>query len=299
MRSPSRRTYLVDPDDPRAPPLRVWARMTPAQRARVVDSLPSSFPLSEASPPEGDIHLDVVYGAKDALQRHFRRLRKSIYVAANMAVYYPGERMFSPDLFAVLDVEDRRRDSWVVAAEAKGLDFALEVHWRGRKRKDEVEAVERYARLGIAEYAFCDLHRRSVRGWRLPEPGFSRYQPVVPQGGRIPSAVLGVDLMIEGDRLRFVVGHAPVPYADELIARLDSALAAAEAHVEAETQRAEAEAQRAEAEAQRAEAEAQRAGAEAERAETQAQRARELEQRLAQALARLEGTKPKARRPRS
>lgn len=39
--------YIVDPDDPRAPPHEVWERMNPEQRQRVVDSLPSEFPVTE------------------------------------------------------------------------------------------------------------------------------------------------------------------------------------------------------------------------------------------------------------
>jgi hypothetical protein len=39
-------TYRVDPDDPRAPPQELWERLTPEERARIVDSLPSEFPVS-------------------------------------------------------------------------------------------------------------------------------------------------------------------------------------------------------------------------------------------------------------
>jgi hypothetical protein len=33
--------YVVDPDDPRAPPQDVWDRMTAAERAQVLEALPS------------------------------------------------------------------------------------------------------------------------------------------------------------------------------------------------------------------------------------------------------------------
>lgn len=65
-----------------------------------------------------------------------------MYVGANMAIYYPGEPMFSPDLFAVLDVPDHDRDSWVVSQERRGLD--LEVVVAGKRRKDLHDNVSRY-----------------------------------------------------------------------------------------------------------------------------------------------------------
>jgi predicted Fe-S protein YdhL (DUF1289 family) len=40
---PSVPPYVVDPDDPRAPPQEVWERMTADERKRVIDSLPSEF----------------------------------------------------------------------------------------------------------------------------------------------------------------------------------------------------------------------------------------------------------------
>ena len=41
-------------------------------------------------------------------------------------MYYPGERMFSPDLIAVVDVDPHPRDHWSVSAEGRGLDVARE-----------------------------------------------------------------------------------------------------------------------------------------------------------------------------
>jgi hypothetical protein len=51
-------SYRVDPDDPRAPPQELWDRLTPEERARIVASLPSEFPVSERTPPEGDPHFE-------------------------------------------------------------------------------------------------------------------------------------------------------------------------------------------------------------------------------------------------
>jgi Uma2 family endonuclease len=245
-------TYIIDPDDPRAPPWDVWERMTPEERARVVEMLPSDIPL-DVMPPEGDQHNKATASARFTLDAFFRRIGRRIYISSNLAVFYPGERRFAPDVIAVREVEPHDREKWVVATEGKGLDWALEVHVSGDREKDEVLNVERYARLGIEEYFFFDRRRHLLRGYRLPAKGERgrAYRPVVPQEGRLASEVLGLELMLEGDRLRFFYGTASVPESDELISRLGSALNDALARNEEAERRAQAEAERAQAEAER------------------------------------------------
>jgi hypothetical protein len=276
--------WTLDPDDPRAPPQELWDRMSEDERLRVVANLPSEFEISEAAPPEGDTHYDAVAHTRSALRGHFRRLRRRIYVGNGLPVYYPGEAVCSPDLLAVLDVEDRGRDSWIVSVEGKGLDLAMEIHWLGHRKKDVQRNVERYARLGIAEYFVCDLQALRLHGHRLPEPGRRAYQPIVPQAGRYSSAVLGLEVGLEGDRLRFFHGLAALPDADELVGRLDAA-------VESMRRRAEEEAQRAEEEAQRADKEARRAEEEARRAEVAERDLAEARAEIARLRSRLEGNR--------
>src|SRR5262245_5739539 len=135
---------MIDPDDPRAPPAEVWERLSPEERRAVVDSLPSDFSLDEMM-PEGDPHWIPVARARTTLDRWVRRAGPRVYVSGNLAVYYPGERRFAPDVIAVMDVEVHERDSWVVSQEGKGLDFALEVLYRGERRKDIKRNVEWFA----------------------------------------------------------------------------------------------------------------------------------------------------------
>ena len=150
--------YVFDPEDPRAPALDQWERMSPDERARVVAMLPAELPL-DLLPMEGDPHRKATRGAFDALDGFFRRTGRRVYLSAELATYYPGERHFAPDLLAVTDVDPHDRMSWVVAAEGKGLDFVLEVHVAGDRRKDAVTNVNRYARLGIPEYFYFDRTR--------------------------------------------------------------------------------------------------------------------------------------------
>lgn len=238
-----RAPFSVDPDDPRAPPQQAWERMTADERRVVLESLPSEPPLS--APPEGDPHRIPKLKALEALEEYFRRVRRKIYVSSELPVYYPGERMFAPDLLAVLDVEPRARKSWVVSQEGRGLDFALEIHVAGSAKKDFEDNVERFAALGISEYFAFDASRGRLGGWRLgPRPG--RYEPVVPQAGRWSSGVLDLDLAVEEGRLRFFHGSAPLLDAGELIGRLSAMVDAALRRAEEESRRAEEESRRAE-----------------------------------------------------
>jgi Uma2 family endonuclease len=215
--------YVFDPADPRAPAMAEWERMLPDERARVVAMLPVEVPL-DLLPNEGDPHRKAKRGVLDALDGFFRRTGRKIYLSSELSIYYPGERRFAPDLLAVTDVEPHERSSWVVATEGKGLDFVLEVHVAGDRKKDEKTNVERYARLGIQEYFYFDRARLRVAGYHLPSTSARTYQRIVPQAGRYASGVLGLDLALEGSRLRFFAGSAPLEDADETIARLGSML---------------------------------------------------------------------------
>jgi len=261
--------FVFDADDPRAPTQAQWDAMTPEERRAVVASLPSE--PERALPPEGDGHRVPKKRAFEALDEFFRRRGRQVYLSSELPIYYPDEPMFAPDLLAVLDVEPHHRDKWTVSEEGRGLDFVLEIHVSGDRAKDLEQNVERYARLGIPEY-FVFLPRRGrLLGYRLESGGV--YTPIVPQRGFWPSGVLGVELTVEGDLLRFFVGDAPLPDARELIDRLSTMVDAAVVRAEEEARRAEEEARRAEDEARRAEDEARRAEDEARRAEDEARRA--------------------------
>jgi Uma2 family endonuclease len=207
--------------------------MTPEERAHVVATLPSDFPPNEANPPEGDRHYQAYSTARETLTRWFRERGKSVYVSGNLPVYYPGERMFSPDVIAVLDVEPHDRESWIVSNESgRGLDFALEIIVSGKRRKDLKDNVERYAKLEISEYFVFDRSRSSLYAYRLPAASPSgaarQYERLVPQAGRYGSQVLGLDLMLDDGKLRFSLGDAQLLDPSELLGKLEGLLNGAE-----------------------------------------------------------------------
>lgn len=250
--------YRFNLDDPRAPSQAVWDAMSATERADFIARLPSEFPLSEAHPPEGDDHFERKVAARDVLTRYFRKQGRGAYISCELPVYYPNEAMFAPDVMVVLDVDPApKRNGWVVSREGKGLDVAIEIHVLGHRLKDVVKNVARYARLGIREYFVYEVRRSSLRGYRLT-PGAREYQPVLMQGGLLGSEVLGLELGLDHDRLRFFSALAPLPEADELIERLNSAVDIMAAKNEEAERRAEEESRRAEEESRRAEASEQK-----------------------------------------
>lgn len=145
---------------------------------------------------------------------------RRVYLSSELATYCPGERSFAPDILAVLDVEPHDRSSWIVDVEGKGLDFVMEVLVSGDRKKDLVANVERYARLGIREYFVFDRGRLHLSGYRLKAAGAKAYERIVPQSAHYASEVLGVDLVLDGERLRFRSGNAVLEETDEVVARL-------------------------------------------------------------------------------
>lgn len=230
--------------------------MTPKEREQflleVLQAL--SDPLIVMS--EGRPHKKAKTRALDMLGLHFRAMGRRIYLAEEMAVVYPGAETFSPDLLAVLDVEepeDDQRMAWVVADENKGLDWVLEVLWAGDRKKDLVENVERYAALGIPEYFVYDRARQRIFAYRLGSA--KRYQPILAQGGLYHSAVLGLDLGIVEGSLRFYQGTAELYDTAHLIRRLTGMIE----HLEARAEQAGREAEQASREAEQAGRDAEQA----------------------------------------
>ncbi len=265
--------------------------MTPEQRQQVVDTLPSEFEVDQAHPPEGDFHFEAKASVKDTLRGYFDRIGRRVYLAAELPVYYPGEAMFAPDVIAVIDVETKARNGWAVSAEGKGIDFAMEVLWAGRSKKDLEDNVVRYAALGITEYFVFDRRRLTLRGYRLLEARSRRYQPLLAQQGRFSSTVLGLELGIEGEKLRFYHGTASVEEAGERIAKLGTMVGDLVARMEETERRMEEAEQRVAEEKQRVVEEKQRVAEEKRRADELAVK---LEAALAE-IARLERERGGAR----
>jgi len=238
---------------PLAPTQAEWDALTEEERAEVAAALPGEVTDAEMSPPEGDRHFRAKTRALGALRGYFARQRTPIYLAAELPTYYPNEPRFAPDLLAVVGAEDRERDSWFVSREGRGLDWVLEAHVGGDRKKDAERNVARYARLGIAEYFLYDRARSRLGAYRLATPEARVYTPIVPQHGRFETRVLGLEVQVEKERLRFFAGTALLLETEELVVRLEEMLDEVQRRVEEETRRREEETQRREEETRRRE----------------------------------------------
>jgi Uma2 family endonuclease len=230
----------LSPDGfPMAPSQEVWDALNAEERARVVAELPNEVTDAEIAMPEGDRHYQAKSRTLDALRGYYARQRRRIYLAAELPIYYPAEPRFAPDLLAVLDVEDHLRDKWVVSAEGKGLDWVMEVHVGGDRKKDAERNVARYARLGTPEYFLYDRARSQLFAYRLPAPNATVYSPIVSQRGRYESRVLGLDVEVAQDRLRFFADTAMLLESDELIVWLEQMLEQVQHRADEEARRRE------------------------------------------------------------
>lgn len=218
--------------------------MAPAERERFLIQVNDVLSDPHVTMSEGRPHKRAKSRAVDMLGLHFKAMGKVIYLAEEMAVVYPGAEVFTPDVLAVLDVEqpeDDERLAWVVADEGRGLDLVLEVLHRGDRKKDLVDNVERYASLGITEYFVYDWGKQQLYGYRLVGPEAKKYQRIVPQSGRYRSSVLGLDLVLQQGSLRFYQGMAELIGSGELIDRLTGMVESLEAkagEAEAKVERA-------------------------------------------------------------
>jgi len=208
--------------------------MTPDERERFIIDVNEALSDPIITMSEGRPHKKAKSRAIDMLGLHFRAMGKRIYLAEEMAVLYPGTAAFTPDVMAVLDVEepeDDQRMAWVVTDEGKGLDWVLEVLWAGDRKKDLVDNVERYAALGIPEYFIYDQRQQRILGYRL-SAGTKQYQPILAQGGLYRSNILGLDLAIVDRSLRFYQGTAELYDTKHLIRRLEGIVANLEERAE-------------------------------------------------------------------
>lgn len=225
--------------------------MSPAERERFLIQVNDALSDPQRTMSEGRPHKKAKSRAVDMLGLHFKAMGCAIYVAEEMAAVYPGVEVFTPDVLAVLDVEqpeDDERMAWVVADEGRGLDLVLEVLHRGDRKKDLVDNVERYASLGISEYFVYDRGKQQIHGHRLAGPGARRYQRIVPQSGRYHSTVLGLDLVLQRGSLRFYQGMSELIGSSDLIDRLAGMVDS----LEAKAEQAEAKVEQAETKVEQA-----------------------------------------------
>ncbi|MFN6564562.1 MAG: Uma2 family endonuclease [Nostoc sp. ChiSLP01] len=193
---------------------------------------PIEYPDEDGKPmAEGDLQRKCLVYATTVLDIYFQN-RLNVYVAGNLFIYYEKgnpESVVAPDVFVVFGVEKRDRGSYKTWEENDKIpDFVLEITSKTTRSKDQGAKKGIYAFLGVHEYfqydPTGDYLNPQLQGLHLVE---GNYFPVatntLPDGTvSLPSQVLGLELRLEGGKLRFynpATGQTLLTHEDEAVAR--------------------------------------------------------------------------------
>jgi Uma2 family endonuclease len=204
-----------------------------------------------------------------------------VFVAANMFVYHRrGDRNkhVSPDVFVVRGIPKETyppRRKYLLWEEKKAPDLVIELTSESTREEDVDDKRGLYQDvLGVREYFLFDPYAEyldpPLQGYRLVR---RKYVPIEPVDGRLPSEVLALHLVADGELLRLYdpAHQSLLPIPPEV----------RQAWLDAEAARAQAEKRQRKAEAARKREEAARKREEAARkqAESEVERLRrELEE---------------------
>ena len=264
----------------------------PAAAATAASNVPAApaddvfYPCSDGKPMADNMwQANAIMNATGDL----REALPTALVAADILMY-PEEgnnrNFIAPDVLVGLGLGTHNRSSYFVWVEGKPPDWVLEVASPGTQADDRGVKRRRYAAMGVPEYWMFDPKRGvyppgtpRLQGLKLAD---GKYMPLpwqLADGGRtIRSEVLGLDIRVEGELLRFrdAATGRDIPHRAEVVAAAERAKAAAE--------RAEGQAKR---EAERRKAAEAKAEREAARAIREASARSAAEARVAQLEAAL------------
>jgi Uma2 family endonuclease len=170
---------------------------------------PIHYPETDGKPmAETDVHIDVLIYLREALRDHFRDAPQ-VYVAGNMLFYYEEGNpaaCVTPDVFVVQGVAKGERRTYRLWEEGQPPAVVFEITSRGTRLEDLGTKRALYAMLGVREYFLYDplgeYLQPPLQGYRLAEGEYQR----MPRGGggELASQELGLELRVEGGRLRLV-----------------------------------------------------------------------------------------------
>lgn len=248
-----------------------------------------TYPESDGKPMgETGIHVRTTLHLYGALLNYFHR-REDVYVAANMFLYYEEgnpKACRTPDVMVIYGVPSTpERRSFFTWREQAVPTIVFEITSKATWMEDLVSKSVLYARLGVEEYFIFDpleeFLENTLQGFRLEDQD---YVAIEAEDGSLYSEQLELNMRREDILLRLfdpITGEKVLSY-EEMLAKVDAAVALADEASRSATEaerRAEEEAHRAEEEARKAAEEARRAAEEARRAdaaEAENRRLREL-----------------------
>jgi Uma2 family endonuclease len=183
--------------------------MTELARSRAPRPREVVYPTSDGKPmAETDKHRKLMMYAIEALEAYFAD-RSDVYVSGNNFVFYEEgnpRACLSPDTYVVFGVSPELRDCYMSWKEGGRLpDVVFEFTSKKTKKEDTETKRPRYERvLRVKEYFLFDptgdYLRPRFQGYRLEGDRYVRLEVV---DGRLHSEQLGLDLVQQGEDLRF------------------------------------------------------------------------------------------------
>ncbi|MYF27637.1 MAG: Uma2 family endonuclease [Gammaproteobacteria bacterium] len=222
------------------------------------------YPGPDGRVSESTRHAEASNYCFDALRVWFRDQPGTLVANDLVMLFEKGnpKAALSPDLMVVFNAGNPDRSSYKVWEEGDAVPaFALEVLSKRTWHKDVRVKPGLYAALGVREFWLFEPFEPRLAGYRLDGREYTRIRPAA--GGGLPSRVLGLEVIVEDDRIRFRNAATGEILPD---------------HVHADAMRVEAEA--------RAESAVARAESAEARAESAEERARRAERRIEELLKR-------------
>jgi Uma2 family endonuclease len=170
------------------------------------------LPCDDGEPMETPRHRDQMMLLIESLTVHWAD-RHDYYVGGNMFVHYDPtskRRSRGPDVFVVLDVEERERKSWVVWQEGMRFpDVIIELLSDTTRETDTGEKKQLYERLfRTAEYYLYDPFSQEFIGYHLR---CGSYEAISPDAeGKIYSTMTGLYLGVRAGWLRWITPEGQI-----------------------------------------------------------------------------------------
>ena len=191
-------------------------------------------PESDSAAVESVTHEDIRAYAVRALRIRYS-MRPGFFAASDLGLLFERGNpaaVMAPDLLVAFGAGGGARPSYKLWQEPVP-DLVLELLSPKTWRRDVEAKPGLYEDLGVREFWLFDpigKLPRAVNGWRLGVGGTYTPVPVLPDGGG-RSAVLGLDLVAQGDGFRFrdpATGELLLDHVEEALARRAAEARAAE-----------------------------------------------------------------------
>jgi Uma2 family endonuclease len=166
------------------------------------------YPGGDGKPmAETEIHLTDMIDAIQILQDRFAD-EPNVYVCGNLLLFYEeGNRRkhVAPDVLVAFGVpKEPPREHYLVWVEGKAPDVVIEITSKSTKQEDKKKKLGIYRDiLRVPEYFLFDPTKDyldpPLQGFRLER---SKYVPIEPIAGRLPSQALGLHVERDGQNLR-------------------------------------------------------------------------------------------------